>query len=364
MVGAKTWKEILVKVKYNASPKSVQPAVDQGLNVKYAAAKRGGFKGRWYLLLLLVIAPLVIALWILLRPKVLILASGIITTEPLEVRAYTKGVLASLEVKKGQQLAPHSVMLTMTDPQLAAKIETLEHQLNTLNQDAPLLNESILNQLRNRVLVAREGVERQNNVLKVYQDYELSNKGLISIDKMAMAQQAHTSSQIALETAKADLLLEQQRQQIAKTAGVVSQSRNRIELALASLKAMQSQLIVSSPFSSQVADILVQSGEHIAEGQPLILLSGRDSPVVFSYLEPKHLEYAQMGQQASITLPNGQQYRAKVSEPTELVERLPQQLANPFDGAKPVLRVTLRPEANFPVNIEGIPVEVSFDYWR
>ncbi|WP_412496154.1 hypothetical protein [Shewanella chilikensis] len=80
-----------MKVTYQAAAKAQQPTRDQGLKVDYAPAKRGGMKWRWYLLLLLVIAPVVLLLWVLLRPSLFVLAPGILTSEPLEMRAMQKG---------------------------------------------------------------------------------------------------------------------------------------------------------------------------------------------------------------------------------------------------------------------------------
>ncbi|WP_434938522.1 hypothetical protein ACRWQN_14530 [Shewanella sp. HL-SH8] len=94
----------------------------------------------------------------------------------------------------------------------------------------------------------------------------------------------------------------------------------------------------------------------------MLLISGRKKPVITAYLAPKYFSHAQIGQQATIKLPDGSKLRAKISEPTELVSRLPQQLSGPFEGDKAVLKIILTLDDSLPVSIEGLPVEVIFYY--
>ncbi|MFB2755468.1 HlyD family secretion protein [Shewanella xiamenensis] len=349
-----------MKVNYQPSDKAQRPTDDKGIGVKYAAAKRGGFKGRWYLLLTLVIAPVVVVGWILLRPHLFILASGIVTTEPLEVRAPSAGDVAAIMVKRGDVITKGADILTLVDTQLDAQIQELEKQLSQLEFDHLSINAEILAQLQQRIDVAAEGVTRQNGLLDSFERYQ--RQGVVPTADMAAVLQAHTAAKMALEQAKVDLMQARQQQKTELLAGAIAQSKYNIELQLARLKAQKSQLHIKALNSTRVVDVLVQTGEHIVEDKPLVLLSGRKEAVIFAYLEPKYLEYTAIGQKATIKLPNGTRLRAEISEPTELVGRLPKQLSGPFDGEKPVLKITLKPETDLPTAIEGVPVEVSFDY--
>lgn len=349
-----------MKVNYQPSDKLKRPTDDNGIGVKYAAAKRGGFKGRWYLLLTLVIAPVVVVGWILLRPHVFILASGIVTTEPLEVRAPSTGDVAAIMVKRGDVLSRGANILTLVDTQLDAQIRELEKQLAQLELDNLSLNAKVLVQLQQRIDVATEGVKRQNGLLDSFERYQ--RQGVVPTADMATVLQAHTAAKMALEQAKVDLMQARQEQKTELLAGPIAQSKYHVELQLARLRAQKSQLDIKVLNPTRVVDVLVQAGEHIVEDRPLVLLSGRETAVIFAYLEPKYLEYTAIGQKATINLPNGVRLRAEISEPTELVGRLPKQLSGPFDGEKPVLQITLKPEIALPAVIEGVPVEVSFDY--
>lgn len=349
-----------MKVNYQPSDKAQRPTDDKGIGVKYAAAKRGGFKGRWYLLLTLVIAPVVVVGWILLRPHLFILASGIVTTEPLEVRAPSAGDVAAIMVKRGDVIAKGADILTLVDMQLDAQIQELEKQLSQLEFDHLSINAEILAQLQQRIDVAAEGVTRQDGLLDSFERYQ--RQGVVPTADMAAVLQAHTAAKMALEQAQVDLMQARQQQKTELLAGAIAQSKYNIELQLARLKAQKSQLHIKALSPTRIVDVLVQVGEHIVEDRPLVLLSGREHAVIFAYLDPKYLEYTSIGQKATIKLPNGTRVRAEVSEPTELVERLPKQLSGPFDGEKPALKIILKPESALPTSIEGVPVEVSFDY--
>lgn len=352
-----------MKVSYRASDKSQKPTQDRGIDVQYAGAKRGGYRGRWYLLLLLVIAPVVIVGWILLRPYVFILGSGIVTTEPLEVRSPGVGTIGTIMVKRGDKLAAGAPILAISDVRLNAQIAEFERQLQELEPQDGGLNAAILGQLQQRVAVAQEGVARQQRLLDTYESFQ--RQGVVPSSDMAMVLQAQTAAHMALEQAKVDLSEAQYQQLLERNSGGITQTRRNIQLQLASLKAQQTQLQIQAPTRTRVVDILVQAGEHTVEDRPLVLLAGREFPVVVAYLEPKYLAYTGIGQKATITLANGERFRASIAEPTELVGRLPKQLSGPFDGEKPVLKITLKPEVPLPVAIEGVPVEVSFDYaWR
>ncbi len=348
-----------MKIMYQASSKSQNPTTDNGMVVNYADSKRARFKIRWYFLLFLVTAPVALVLWILLRPHIFVLGSGIITTEPLEIRSPVQGDLTSVLTKTSHQLNAGDPLFIIKDPQLDSQIAELERQLSMLNTPDSEINQLILVQFQTRIDIANQGLWRQNSLLKSYTDFQ--KKGIVPNSDMAAVLQAHTASKMALAQAKVDLIRMRQQQAIEQIAGVIAQSRYGIKLELARLQARKSRLVMKSPYNARVAEILVQPGEFITQGQPMILIAGRDEPLILAYLDPKYFEYAVLDQKATVKLPNGDHFTARISEPTELVGKLPKQLSGPFDGERSMLKVTLLPEVRLPPMIEGVPVEISFD---
>ncbi|MGX2952180.1 hypothetical protein ACWAU3_03095 [Shewanella sp. JL219SE-S6] len=160
-----------MKVTYQAAAKAQQPTRDQGLKVDYAPAKRGGMKWRWYLLLLLVIAPVVLLLWVLLRPSLFVLAPGILTSEPLEMRAMQKGRLLELSVQPGSRVDAGQALGRIADAGLDASIDELQRQLAELTPPSLEQDLAILGQLEQRVLVAEQGVKRQDELLSQFESF-------------------------------------------------------------------------------------------------------------------------------------------------------------------------------------------------
>ncbi|AQS38145.1 multidrug resistance efflux pump [Shewanella psychrophila] len=349
-----------MKVNYQATSKAEKPDVDNGVEVKYSGAKRAGFKFRWYLLLFLVISPVLLVSWILAKPYIFVLAPGIITAEPLEMRAPSKGTVQSVVEQDTGAVNKGGDLLVIADPELDAQVTELSRQLVEIEGRESFDGEQVLQRLRRRIEVAQNGVKRQDDLLVTYQNFQ--KRGVVPTSDMAMVLQANTASKMALEQAKVDLLHELERQHIQTIAGVIPQTRNQLRSQLAKLKSKQSGMKIIAPFTGRIEDTLVQVGEQVDENQPLLWLTGRDKPVVLAYLDPKYLEYVDIGQLATIKLPNGQNIRGKIEEPTELVTKIPKQLSGPFDGEKAALKVTLTLEETLPFTVEGVPVEISFDY--
>ena len=251
-------------------------------------------------------------------------------------------------------------LLILEDTLLDAQITELKRQRAKLDASLDDEQEDILRQLQQLIVVAKEGLNRQDKLLRNFQNFE--RRGLIPVSDTVAIIQYHTAAKMALEQAKADNLKEQYDQLVEQQSGTIAQLRQSIDLELVKLYSLKSALQIQAPFSAKIADIQVQAGEVVGQGLPLMWLSGRDNPVVIAYLEPKHLEFVTIGQNATVKLPTGDTFRAQINEPTELVGKLPKYLSGPFDGEKPVLKVTLTPKKSLSTSIEGIPVLVSFDH--
>jgi len=349
-----------MKVEYNNIKKSVNPTTQDGINVQYSASKRSGYKLRWYLLLVVIILPIALLAWNAIRPVALVLAPGIITVEPLEVRNHTEANVKSLLIKNGVDVVKGQPLVVLNNAELNAKIKELQRQLNKLNNTTVIENKQILARLNDQIVTAKKGVKRQDDLVKVFRDFE--KKGIVPTSDMAAILQANTLSRIQLSQAHIDLLNEEKRIRQDRLAGKVTQQRNAINLQLSELLARQEQLTIKSPFSGKIIDISVQEGEHLSTNQPIAWISGREDPVVISYVNAKYLNYISVGQKATINLPNGESVRAEIKESVTLVSRIPSRLSGPFDGKKSAMKVVFSLDEKLKKNVEGIAVEIHFDY--
>jgi multidrug resistance efflux pump len=348
-----------MNINFNRIEKSKTPKSEDGFKVEYDAPKRNTQQLRWYLLLITVLAPVALVLWLLLKPYFFILAPGIITTEPLEIRSGSKGIVQSIDATEGQVVESSQKLITLVDADINAHINELESQLAQLQDPVMEFDQGIITQLKNRITIAKEGSKKQAELLTIFEGFQ--KKGVIPAIEMAAALQVFTASKMTHEQATVDLMKEQQRQKLESVAGTIAKAKNQLQVDLVRLNAKKASLEIRSPLQSRVVDILVQLGEQISDNQPLALISGRPQPVILVFLNPKYLDHVFIGQKARFKLPIGEKISATITEPTELVSKIPQQRSGPFDGEKSALKVTLSPNKKLSQTIEGIPVEVTFD---
>ncbi|MFT5591682.1 MAG: multidrug resistance efflux pump [Oceanicoccus sp.] len=349
-----------MKINFRSIPKSNNPIIDDGVKVLYGKAKREGYRGRWYMLLGLVLAPIILVCWIFLRPHIFVLAPALITTDPLEIRAPGMAIISEIKIMAGKTVKEGELLMRLTDSTIDAQVNVLEHQLSLLLESSEPTRAAIIKGMNQRIALAESGMKRQDEFLNSFESYR--KQGVVPTANMAAVVQAHTAASMVLEQAKADLVKEQYSQKAERQAGALTQRRQHLELELARLQAQKDKLDIRSPYATKVSAVVTQSGEKVSEDQSLLWLTGRTNPVVVAYLDPRYLKYVEMGQKANVRLPDGRRFRAVINEPTELVAKVPNQLTGPFDGEKPALKVTLTPEKPITTNIEGLPVEVSFDY--
>ncbi|MGB0938217.1 MAG: HlyD family secretion protein [Colwellia sp.] len=349
-----------MKVEFNNIKKTETPTVQDGLNVQYSAAKRSGYKLRWYLLLVVIVLPIALLAWNAIRPIALVLAPGIVTVEPLEIRSNNEANVKKLLIKHGEKVVKGQALVILSNAELNARITELQRQLDDLNHTNIVENTMILKRLNEKIETAQKGVKRQDELITVFRDFE--NKGIVPTSDMAAILQANTLARIKLSEARIDLLNFQKEVRENRLTGKVEQQKNTIKLELSKLLARKEQLTIKAPFTGKVIDILIQDGEHIITNQPLAWISGRDEPVVISYVNAKYLNYVSVGQKATINLPNGESVRAEIKEKVTLVSRIPSRLSGPFDGKLAAMKVVFSLDKKLKQRVEGVPVEIHFDY--
>lgn len=351
-----------MKVNLGSSSKQRDPSVDRGIKVNYGMAKRVKYRWRWYLLLILFTAPIAFIAWSFIKPVVLVTGGGIITADPIEVRSPVAAKVHRIDVNRGDLSKGNTILVQLVNEELHTQIRELEQQLSLLPQTDKSYQQDILFQIDQQVDVAHTGLVEQLEFRDSYEGFRKT--GVVSIHEMAAVLQTVTNSRLIYETAKTNRLQVEQEQTQQLAAGILIQRRQQLELQLAQLNAQRDLLAISLPQDSRVIDLLVKQGQFVQANEPLILMSHLDVLVIFGYLEPRHFEYAMVGQKATVRLPNGRRIRAEVSEPPQVAQSLPNSLVGPFDGNKPYLKVTLSAEEVLPISIEGLPVELIFDFRR
>ena len=346
-----------MKIKFHLD-KQKNPAQHGGVKINYGAGKRIAFRLRWYLILFLIISPVLIFVWYITKDKVIVESPGLLTTEPLKIQASQDAVISTVNIKQGQPAKQGNILIALDKPVLQAEIKQLENNISLLEKTLTgdwVKQETLLKQ---KIDIATADLKEKSTLYQKYMSF--NQNGLLQLEQWANVSQLKMNAEL--------LLLESNRNLYAlnqdKISGSAAQYLNELKLRLQLLKARQSELQVVAPMDGEVKDVLVQRGMTVRSGEPLMLYAIRSQPVVVAYLTPSDGQSSGIGQQATVTLPGGETIAATVSEPTKITERVPAQLAGPFDNNKAALKVVLKLE-HMPVQvIEGLSVSVRFHYTR
>ncbi|EKE71000.1 HlyD family secretion protein [Gallaecimonas xiamenensis] len=350
-----------MKIRFQGDKRD-DPTLDAGVKVKYAPAKRLAFKLRWYLILLLVVSPILIFSWILLRDEVLVVAPAILTSEPIKVSPPEEAEVQQLLVKTGEEVKAGQPLVRLQSPVLDAEQSEVTSQLATLGGSTQAAQDRILASLSSAVESAQVGLAEQDSLVASFRDYR--KRGIVPTADMAAILAAHSQAEVTLSNAKAALARELLRLAENQVAGPTVQAKRQLQRDLVRLDARLQQLTVKAPFDGRVVDSAVQTGEPVAGDRPLLWLAPKGAFWIHAYVPPRHINYAQPGSKVTVRFPDGTRLNATVVQPSELATELPRQLANPFEAQKATLKVTLQLNEPLPprLRVEGLPLEVRFHY--
>jgi multidrug resistance efflux pump len=360
MVGSETRKQILMKVTFTP-PKKQDATSEQGIRVLYAPAKRMAFKVRWYLILILAFSPVIILLWYLGREWWLTQAPAIITTEPQLVVANGDGFIRNIYMTPGQPVSQGDVLMQFESPTLNVNIEARKARLKAIVLNKQLDELEILRILDGQISIAERGSREQEAIYKEYANYR--QQKLVSSAEYASVLLSWTQSLIALQKAKVEKTQHILQVKEDHLTGPLASARHSLEQELTEMETMAMQQQPVAPARGKVSDVLVQAGDWVFSGAPLALISKREDPLVIAYVQPKYLSSMETGHRAIVKLPSGERLAARVARPVELADKLPAQLAAPFEGEKATLKVALSLDDKLPLSlqVEGLPVTVLFD---
>ncbi len=246
-------------------------------------------------------------------------------------------------------------------PTLKANIEERKARLKAIELDKRSAELAILSNLDEQIRIAERGTHEQEGIYQEYAGYR--KEKLVSSAEYASALLSWTQSRIDLQKARSEKTQQELQIKEDQLTGPLASARHQLEQELTEMQAITRQQQPLSPATGKVSDVLVQEGDWVFSGAPLALIAKREDPLVIAYVQPKYLSTMVPGHKAIVKLPSGERLAASVARPVELADKLPAQLAAPFEGEKATLKVALVLEEKLPANlqVEGLPVTVLFD---
>lgn len=284
----------------------------------------------WATLAVLVLAGAAVAAWKVWRPAPLspgvIEASGRIEGDQAAVGAKVGGRIARMAVREGESLASGQVIAELASEQVTAQLANAEHVLHTAREqlrqaqaraaaaerqvESARVGVTVATQeSRGQIAGAEAGVgaararlrQAEANLEKTAKDYtrarELFARELIAAQQLDQAKAAHEVASGVVEAARKQLIQAQERLELARTSRVaigvkekdvetaverlrearaaVETARAQIQTAEAGLALAQANLAdtrVVAPFAGTILRKLVEPGEVVAAGTPLVTL--------------------------------------------------------------------------------------------
>lgn len=322
-----------MKVRFS-SVKERDPTIDGGIKVIYAPSKRIAYRLRWYLILLLVASPV---LWFAgkMISGMVLLEAPARTVQPLiEIRALDSGMIRSLPVEAGDQVAAGALLILLDNPALLAQQQAINDTLQVLPLASTLAQSQQKSMLQQLERANQRGIELER----------LVSMGAATRGELDQARDLINDRQAAL----ADF----ERKLEPTIAQQIHSRRNQSELVV--LEKRLEQLNIRSASDAIVRNVVVNEGEAVGPGTLLMQLQQSGIVEIEIYLDARHREYARIGQPLKLRLPDGQWLDAQVTSEPKVVTRLPAGMRSAFDADASKLLLMVEP-------IELLGQEWQFD---
>lgn len=334
-----------MKIRFN-SDKERNPTQDGGLKVLYAPGKRGAFRLRWYLILLLISSPL---LWVFGRLGVGYLrveAPAQIEVPVVELRAREAGTVAELLVKAGDHVQPGQRLLSLDNPEWRLRIQQLQPGevpvASSPSTEALQLQQRAIELARQRVnqvqALLAQGAATRGELLNAQAELNTQQQVLLDLQARLRAQRSQAEGD-PLQLLRED------------------RERQWLQSRLDGLQFTASE-------EGRVAEVLVSVGENVGPGTLLLRLERSAEPLLLIYLEPRFAAYAEPGHPLEVRMPDGSWRSARVLQAADSARRLPAGMQKPFTVSQMGLLVPAEFEQPLPPlwRVDQLPLKVRFPH--
>ncbi|ASI92726.1 HlyD family secretion protein [Vibrio mediterranei] len=342
--------------------KQKSPQKERGMNVAYGEAKRTGYRLRWFALLAIVIFPVAVALYYLVKPQVFTIAQGVVSYEPVSISAPQESVVESLFFEVGDSFSQGQFLLQLQNRVLDDEISFLQGQIYELASYAQRRGKDLSSMYAASEMEAQKNLNEIEKIKREFQKF--NNEGLVSTGDYASVLNNYYSAQSLKSKASLELVLAKLEEADEQYVGSITNIIRQLKQELNRKQSQKRALLISAPFDGHVIDVIAKRGERFEAHMELITIApDTDQVKVVAYLDSKHIDKAKVSSRVTVKLPNGEKLNAHVSSPTELASKLPIQLSKPFEGQQALLEVVLTIDEPVPPReelIQGMPVEVYF----
>jgi multidrug resistance efflux pump len=352
-----------MKVRFRSS-KQQAPDRDQGMRVAYAPAKRVMARWRWYLILLLVSAPLIYLLGQILYGWLMITAPGYVALRKVPINSPLSGVLADRPVTEGQTVQLGAVLARLKSPDLDRREAVLAAELNA-REKALLMPRTRSDQtgVHRRLALAAEVVRFQRGNRDDVRF--LFDQGAATRAELNLAENALREALLHYENVQFDATRLQA--QVNRVSAPDEEALVRLEVLRAELGALgetREALELRSPLAGRVLELFAETGQSMAPGDPVLMLGDTAHLEIHAYLAPRYAAYAKKGQPVTVRFKEGYRLSGVVIRNPEVTRRLPAAVSSPLGSRenKLLVPIVLTETASTGTLVEGLPVTVRFPF--
>ena len=341
-----------MKVKFNA-PHTVANE-HNGLPVRYAAAKRQLPRLRWYLLLLLVSAPLVYLAARILVGVLWDSSPGFVSLPQAVLRPGLSGRVELL-VKEGDAVAAGAVVARVR-PQADPQPEPAPGNAPALLALDAAAAKGRLEQSAAALRLAREQQTRQSRQLQGVN--QLIREGAATQAERAQAEAQWAAAQAEVLRAQADAAGSEAALQRARLA--LQQAKGQLAQAVPSVVSE-----VLAPVAGTVVRAYALSQDWVAAGSDLLLLQGVDAPEIRVFVNPADGRNARVGERAELRFLDGGKMPATVVKVEAQAVRTPPERVGPLATRMQSIVAVLKPEQPLEpkYRISELPLDVRFTHF-
>jgi multidrug resistance efflux pump len=352
-----------MKVRFRSS-KQQTPDREQGMRVAYAPAKRVMARWRWYLILLLVSAPLIYLLGQILYGWLMITAPAYVALRKVPINSPLPGILTYRPVLEGQTVQPGTVLTRLKSPDLDRREAVLAAELNAREKALVLMStRANQNDVDRRLALAAEVVIFQRGHRDDVQF--LFDQGAATRAELNLAENQLREALLHYETVQFDAARLQA--QVNRVSIPNEETLVRLEVLRAELGALgeaREALELRSPLAGRVLEIFAEIGQSLAPGDPVLMIGDTAHLEIHAYLAPRYVAYAKKGQPVAVHFKEGHRMSGVVIRNPEVTRRLPAAVSSPLGSRenKLLVPIVLTETASPGTLVEGLPVTVRFPF--
>ena len=244
-----------------------------------------------------------------------------------------RGQVIQLNAEEGSEVRVGQLVAVIDSEQIKAQVANAEAEIKNAQEAVRRASDDIW-VLESRVKGAREAValvraalvQAETNFIKAEKDYvrfsSLRNKKAIAQSKMDETEQLYRVTKAGVDKAKAEIRLKENdvvtvERELATAKTSEEMARSALDGAVARKREIEATLndtFIYSPVKGTVTDKVIELGENVVPGTPLVVVVDLAELYVKTYVEQRDIGKVKLGDEARIYVDSfpGRHFKGRV----------------------------------------------------